>query len=254
LARVDLNSDLGESFGIYKIGNDEAVISYVTSVNIACGFHAGDPLVMEDTVKKALENNVAVGAHPGFPDLLGFGRRNMVISPREAKAYIIYQVSALNGFVKALGGEMQHVKPHGALYNMAAKDYKLARAIAEGVFAVDREIILMGLAGSQLIKAGKEIGLRTASEVFADRHYTSEGVLVSREIAGSVIHDKEEAAERVLEMVLQGQVSALDGGKINLQADSICVHGDNQEAKELVEHIRKVLNDAGIKVMALKQR
>jgi len=174
---VDINSDLGESFGRYKIGNDELVIQQVTSVNIACGFHAGDPLVMEKTVRFALENGVAVGAHPGFPDLMGFGRRKMSISPEEAGAYIIYQVGALNGFMKALGGKMQHVKPHGAFYNMAAADYRLARAIAEGIYAVDSDLIIMGLAGSQLIKAGQDVGLRTASEVFADRAYTIEGTL-----------------------------------------------------------------------------
>lgn len=252
MARIDLNSDLGESFGNYKIGNDEVVLQYVTSVNIACGFHAGDPLVMESTVKQALENNVAIGAHPGVPDLMGFGRRNMSISPEEAKAYIIYQVSALNGFVKAQGGNMQHVKPHGALYNMAAKDYKLARAIAEGVYAVDKELILMGLAGSELIKAGKDIGLCTASEVFADRAYTSEGILVSRNLPGAVIHDKVEAVERVLDMVLRGQVTTVDGGKINLEADSICIHGDNQEAVELVSHIIKSLKEANVEVSSFK--
>jgi UPF0271 protein len=207
---------------------------------------------MEETVKLALENNVAVGAHPGLPDLMGFGRRNMSISPREAKAYIIYQVSALNGFIKAQGGRMQHVKPHGALYNMAAKDYKLARSIAEAVYAVDNELVLMGLAGSELIKAGEEVGLCTASEVFADRAYTSEGTLVPRGITGAVIHDKEEAASRVLEMVLEGKVTTLDGGKINLKADSICVHGDNQEAVDLVKYIRKVLKESEVEVKALK--
>ena len=252
MATIDLNSDLGESYGCYKIGNDTLVLQYVTSVNIACGFHAGDPLVMEQTVQFALENNVAVGAHPGFPDLLGFGRRNMIISPQEAKAYIIYQVSALNGFVKALGGKMQHVKPHGALYNMAAKDYNLARAIAEGVYAVDKELILMGLSGHELIKAGEDVGLQTASEVFADRAYTPEGTLASRDILGSVIHDKDEAAARVVEMVTNGQVTATDGTKINIKADSVCVHGDNREALELVKNIRKVLKDRGIEVRPLK--
>lgn len=252
--QVDLNSDLGESFGNYRIGNDEAVLKYVTSVNIACGFHAGDPLVMEETVRTALKNNVAVGAHPGFPDLMGFGRRNMHISPSEAKAYIIYQVSALNGFVKMLGGKMQHVKPHGALYNMAAKDYNLARAIAEGVYAVDNELIIMGLAGSQLIRAGEDIGLLTASEVFADRAYTSEGTLVPRGIKGAVIHDKETAAARVLGMVQHGKVTTYDGQDISIKADSICVHGDNKEAEELVTYIRKTLKESGIEVMALKQR
>ncbi|WP_366923040.1 LamB/YcsF family protein [Metallumcola ferriviriculae] len=252
--RVDLNSDIGESFGNYKIGNDEVVLRYVTSVNIACGFHAGDPQVMEFTVKKALENNVAVGAHPGFPDLMGFGRRNMVISPEEAKAYIIYQVGALNGFVRAYGGKLQHVKPHGALYNMAARDYTLARAIAEGVYLVDCELILMGLSGSQLIKAGQEVGLQTASEVFADRAYTAEGTLVPRGTEGAVIHNKTVAASRVLRMIQAGKVTTLDGKTIDIKADSICVHGDNQEAVALVEHIKKVFQDAGVKVTALNRK
>lgn len=251
---VDLNSDLGESFGSYKIGNDDAVMKFVTSANIACGFHGGDPLVMEETVKKALENNVAIGAHPGFPDLMGFGRRNMSVTPQEAKAYIIYQVSALNGFIKALGGKMQHVKPHGALYNMAAVDQKLARAIAEGVYAIDSGLILMGLAGSELIRAGVEIGLSTACEVFADRAYTPAGTLVPRGVPGAVIHDKKEAAARVLEMVLEGKVTSIEGEEISIKADTICVHGDNQEALELVCSIRKTLREAGVEVKALTQR
>lgn len=252
-ARVDLNCDLGESFGNFKIGNDEVVLQYVTSVNVACGFHAGDPLVMEKTVKMALENNVAIGAHPGYPDLLGFGRRFMNITPEEAKTYVIYQVSALNGFVKAQGGTMQHVKPHGAFYNAAAKDYRLARAIAEGVAAVDDNLILMGLAGGELIKAGKELGLRTASEVFGDRAYTSEGTLVSRTLPGAVIHDKEVSASQILNMVLNGKVHTIDGGEVKLQADSICVHGDNREAVELVKQIRQSLQEANVDIKALRE-
>lgn len=252
MTRVDLNCDLGESFGNFKIGNDEVVLQYVTSVNIACGFHAGDPLVMEKTVRMALENNVAIGAHPGYPDLLGFGRRFMDIKPEEAKAYVIYQISALNGFVKAQGGTMQHVKPHGAFYNAAAKDYLLARAIAEGVAAVDDNLILMGLAGGELVRAGKEVGLRTASEVFGDRAYTSEGTLVSRRLAGSVIHDKDAAAAQILNMVLNGKVNTVDDGEVSVEADSICVHGDNYEAVELVKQIRKSLLEANVEVRALK--
>ena len=251
--KIDLNCDLGESFGHFKIGNDDVVIQYVTSVNIACGSHAGDPLVMEKTVKLALENNVEIGAHPGFPDLFGFGRRNMVISPSEAKAYVIYQISALNGFVKAQGGKMQHVKPHGAFYNMAAKDYHLARAIAEGGYAVDSDLILMGLAGGELIRAGKEVGLRTASEVFSDRAYTLEGTLAPREIKGAVIHDIDAAVNQVQNMVLNGKVVTIEGGEVELQADSICVHGDNDEAVELVKQIRNSLKEANVEVKALSK-
>lgn len=249
--KIDLNSDLGESFGNYKIGNDDEVLKHVTSVNVACGFHAGDPQVMETTVEKAFENNVAVGAHPGFPDLLGFGRRPIQISPGEAKAYVIYQVSALNGFVKALGGKMQHVKPHGAFYNMAATDPILAKAIAEGVYAVNPELILMGLAGGELVEAGKEIGLQTASEVFADRTYTSEGTLVSRTVANSLIHDKDQAATQILNIVLNGKVKAIDGTEIPLEADSICIHGDNYEAVQLVKHLKQSLSDNGVQIKSL---
>lgn len=254
VARVDINSDLGESFGSYKIGNDEEVLKYVTSANIACGFHAGDPLVMEKTVKTALENGVAVGAHPGFPDLMGFGRRNMSVTPEEARAYIIYQVGALNGFIKACGGKMQHVKPHGALYNMTAKDYRLARAIAEGVYSVDSELILMGLAGSQLIKAGQDVGLATASEVFADRAYTSEGALVPRGTPGAVIHDSELVIKRVLRMVSEGRVQSLDGNDIEIKADTICIHGDNKEAVVFAASIRDALLKAGVELKSLNQR
>lgn len=248
---VDLNSDLGESFGAYTIGNDDEVLQHVTSVNIACGFHAGDPQVMGKTVEKALENNVAIGAHPGFPDLLGFGRRPMAITPEEAKAYTIYQVSALNGFVKALGGKMQHVKPHGAFYNIAAVDYKIARAIAEGVFSVSSDLILMGLAGGELITSGKEVGLQTASEVFADRTYTKEGTLVSRNIEGAVIHDKDQAATQIVNMILNGKVKTIDGEEVELKADSICVHGDNYEAVTLVKHLKKSLLNANVTVQSL---
>lgn len=252
MLRIDLNSDLGESYGPYTIGNDDEVLKYVTSVNVACGFHAGDPQVMEQTVLKALENNVAIGAHPGFPDLRGFGRRPMIISPEEAKAYVMYQIGALDAFVKAHGVKMQHVKPHGALYNMAAEDYKLARAIAEAVYAVDRDLILMGLGGSQLIKAGKDVGLRTANEVFADRRYTSEGTLVSRTEANAVIIDKEEAASQIIDIVQNGKIKSVDGTEIDIFADSICVHGDNQEAVELVKYLRETLSKSNISIQSLK--
>lgn len=250
LETVDINSDLGESFGNYKIGNDEVILQYVTSANIACGFHGGDPQVMDYTVKTCLENHVAIGAHPGLPDLLGFGRRNIQITPQEAKAYVMYQIGALNAFVKAYGGKMQHVKPHGALYNMATVDYPLARAIAEAVYEVDHELILMGLAGGELIRAGKDVGLRTASEVFADRTYTSKGTLVPRSEKGSVIHDKKAAIKQVLDIVLNGKVLSIDGKEINIKADTICVHGDNQEAVSLVKEIRNALKENNVEITA----
>lgn len=246
-----MNSDIGESYGNYTIGNDEEVLKFVTSVNVACGFHAGDPHVMEKTIEMAIENNVAVGAHPGFPDIRGFGRRPMAISPEDARVYVIYQISALNGFIKAVGGKLQHVKPHGAFYNMAAIDYKIARAIAEAVYDVDSNLILMGLAGGELVNAGKEVGLKTASEVFADRTYTSEGILLSRKEQGAVIHDKHQAASQILNIIQNGKVKAVDGTEVKIEADSICVHGDNYEAVELVKHLRTELLNANVTIQSL---
>ncbi|MCT4619660.1 MAG: LamB/YcsF family protein [Marinisporobacter sp.] len=249
--QVDLNSDLGESFGNYKIGLDEEVIKYVTSANIACGWHAGDPLVMEKTIKIAKEQKVGIGAHPGFPDLMGFGRRNISASPDEVKAYIKYQLGALMAFARATKEKIQHVKPHGAMYNMAAKDKTLAKAIAEAIYEVDENIILMGLANSEMVKAGKEIGLKVANEVFADRAYNPDGTLVSRKLEGAVIHDPQVAIERVIKMVKLGKVTAINGEEIEIKADSICVHGDNERAVEFVKEIRSCLKDAGVEVTAL---
>lgn len=198
--KVDLNSDLGESFGAYTIGLDNEVIAHVSSVNVACGYHAGDPLVMEKTVAAAKAAGVAVGAHPGFPDLMGFGRRNMVVSPKEVKAYVKYQLGALMAFAAAEGIRLQHCKPHGALYNMAGKDMDLALAIAEAIAEVDESIILLGLANSKMIDAGKQLGLRVANEVFADRAYQADGSLVPRKLPGAVIHDKDEAIARTVRM------------------------------------------------------
>ena len=188
---VDLNSDLGESFGNYTIGMDREILKYVSSANVACGWHAGDPMVMAETVAMAREYKTAVGAHPGFPDLMGFGRRNMNVTPEEAKAYVKYQLGALMAFTGSLGMKIQHVKPHGALYNMAAVDEKLARAMCEAVYEVDKDIIFMGLAGSWMVKAAEETGLKAASEVFADRAYNDDGTLVSRKLPGAVIKDEE---------------------------------------------------------------
>lgn len=195
--------------------------------------------MMEETVKKAIKHHVSIGAHPGFPDLLGFGRRPILLSPTEVKAYVIYQISALNGFVHALGGTMNHVKPHGALYNMAANDYTLARAIAEGVYAVNPSLILVGLANSEFMQAGRDIGLQTAAEVFADRKYTDEGRLVSRSLEGSVIHDKYEAIEQVLNIVLEQKVKTVNGKEIKLKGDTVCVHGDNGSTVELVKELKR---------------
>lgn len=248
MLKVDLNSDLGESFGAYTIGNDKAVLKYVSSANIACGFHAGDPYVMHKTVQTALENNVAIGAHPGLMDLNGFGRRNIKISPTEAYDITVYQVGALAGFVKALGGKMQHVKPHGALYNMAAKDKTLAEAIAKAIFAVDNSLILFGLAGSELVKAGDAIGLRTASEVFADRAYMADGSLMPRSMPGAVLTDDAIAIKQVLQMVKTGTVTAVDGKEIQVLADTMCIHGDNAKALNFAEKITAALHKENIAI------
>ncbi|MCR4630592.1 MAG: 5-oxoprolinase subunit PxpA, partial [Treponema sp.] len=204
--KIDLNCDLGESFGNYKIGMDEEVIKYISSANIACGFHASDPLVMAKTVLLAKEQGVSIGAHPGYPDLVGFGRRNMNVSPEDLKAMVQYQIGALNAFCKANGVKMNHVKPHGAMYNMAAKDEKLALAIAAGIAEVDDSLILLGLSGSELLKAANQVGLKCANEVFADRAYEEDGSLVARTKAGAVITNEDEVIERVIKMIKEQKV------------------------------------------------
>ena len=249
--KIDLNCDLGESFGNYKIGMDEEVIKFISSANIACGFHASDPLVMEKTVALAKENGVQVGAHPGFPDLVGFGRRNMNVSPAELKAMVMYQVGALAAFCKARDIKMNHVKPHGAMYNMAAKDIKLALAIAEGIAQVDDSLILLGLSGSQLLKAAQEVGLKSAAEVFADRAYEEDGSLVARTKAGAVIADENEVIERVIKMIKLGKVQTITGKEIEIKPDSICVHGDNTKALNFVKLIRQRLTQENIKIEAM---
>lgn len=251
LKKVDLNSDVGESYGAYTMGLDSEVLKHVTSANIACGWHAGDPLVMEQTIKTAVQEGVSVGAHPGFPDLMGFGRREMKVTPAEAKAYVIYQIGALEAFARAAGTTVRHVKAHGALYNMAAKDEKLAMAIAEAVKATNPELILMGLANSCLTKAGQQIGLKVAHEVFADRAYNTDGTLVARSQPGAMIEEADLAIRRVVGMVKEGLVEAITGEEISIQADSICVHGDSPKALEFVKKIRKALEEEGISVEAL---
>lgn len=225
---VDLNCDLGESFGTYRIGNDEEILDYVTSVNVACGFHAGDPTVMRKTVQLALEKDVKIGAHPGLQDLIGFGRRNINISPQEAYDIVVYQIGALNGFLQSEGGSMQHVKPHGALYNMAAKNKELSLAIAEAVYKINPELILFGLSGSELISAGQTIGLQTASEVFADRTYQQDGSLTSRMEKYALIENDDDAVAQVIRMVKEGKVLSQQGTDVTLKADTICIHGDGE--------------------------
>jgi 5-oxoprolinase (ATP-hydrolysing) subunit A len=249
--RVDLNCDFGESFGIYRLGEEKEILRYVTSVNVACGFHAGDPLVMQKTVQMALEQKVAIGAHPGFPDLLGFGRRNMEVTPEEAYAYVIYQIGALSAFVKAEGGKMSHVKPHGALYNMAAKDAALAEAIAKAVYDVDPTLILYGLAGSELINAGKKIGLRTASEVFADRTYQQDGSLTPRSDPRALIVDEHEAVQQVLAMVKEKRVRSLQGIDVPIEAETICIHGDGKKAVLFAKRLYEALRKEGVDVCSI---
>jgi len=249
--KIDLNSDVGESFGLYKIGLDEEVIPLITSANIACGFHAGDPSVMRRTVALAKQNNVAVGAHPGLPDLIGFGRRAMDTTLEEIKDDVTYQVGALQAFVKMADMSLQHVKPHGALYNMAVTRVDIWEAIAEALAAIDDHLILVALAGPNreaLEAIRSRTGIRIAFEFFGDRAYNPDGSLVSRRESGSVIHDHTRVAERVVKMVKEGKVTAKDGSEISLQADTICVHGDNPQAVALVKEIGEVLNKEGIKM------
>jgi UPF0271 protein len=249
--RVDLNSDVGESFGAYTIGQDAALLTHITSANVACGFHAGDPGVMRATVALAKEHRVAVGAHPGFPDLVGFGRRELQATPREVEDFVVYQIGALWAIAAAEGVQLQHVKAHGALFNMAVRDAALADAIARATASVDRSLIFFGLPGSELIAAGKRAGLRTASEVFADRAYEPDGTLVSRRKAGAVIHDPAAVVQRVVRMATDRTVAAVDGSVIRLELDTICVHGDTPGAAQLAARIRRALADAGVDVRAV---
>ena len=248
MTQVDLNCDLGESFGRYTLGLDDQVLPYITSANIACGFHAGDPEVMQKTVDLAVANNVALGAHPGLRDLAGFGRRKMQIAPATAKAEIKYQVGALQAFAPT--HRLHHVKPHGALYNMAAKDYDLAYAICEGIKEVDPEIKLVGLANSELIRAAQAIGLPYEQEVFADRAYEADGSLVSRQKPGAVIEDTQEAVDRTIAMIKTHQVTTIDGQTIAIEPDTVCVHGDGVKAVAFVKQIHQALLANGIEVTA----
>lgn len=251
--RVDLNSDLGESFGRYTLGMDERVIPLITSANIACGYHASDPVVMAKTVSLAKEAGIRVGAHPGFPDLMGFGRRNMAVTSQEARAYVLYQLGALEGFCRSAGLKLQHVKPHGALYNMAAKDYELARGICQAIAEFDKELIVLALSGGQLAHAAQEMGLRTALEVFADRAYEEDGTLVGRGKPGAMITDEEEAIARVIRMIKDQTVRAITGKDIAIRVDSICVHGDGEKALAFVERIRQAFGEAGISLCPLEK-
>ena len=251
MARIDLNCDMGESFGAWKMGNDEAVLEPVTSANIACGMHAGDPGTMRATVRAARSRGVAIGAHPGFPDLQGFGRRAMALTPSQAYDTVLYQIGALAGFARAAGGRVSHVKAHGMLYNMAAKDAALAEAIARAVRDFDDSLVLYGLAGSALIAAAEGAGLRAASEVFADRTYQDDGSLTPRSLPGSMIDDVDAAIAQVKRMVLEGVVRSVSGKDVPVKADTLCIHGDQPGAVVFARAIRDALQGAGVEVKAL---
>jgi 5-oxoprolinase (ATP-hydrolysing) subunit A len=251
MPRIDINSDLGESYGAYTIGHDAGLMTAITSANIAAGFHAGDPSVLRETIRMAKANGVAVGAHPGFPDLVGFGRRELNVTPKEAEDFVLYQVAAVAGVAAAEGVRVQHVKAHGALFNMAVHNAELAAAIARAVAALDKSLIFFGLPGSELLKAGRAAGLRVAAEVFADRAYEPDGTLASRRKPGAVIHDAEAVVTRAVRMVTDRNVVATDGSIVPLEADTICVHGDTPGSDRLAAQIRAGFERAGVTVKAI---
>jgi 5-oxoprolinase (ATP-hydrolysing) subunit A len=253
LNQIDLNSDVGESFGRYKLGLDEDVIPLISSANIACGYHAGDPSVMRQTTALAIKHGVALGAHPGLPDLVGFGRRNMDVTLEEIKDIVTYQIGALQAVAALQGARLQHVKPHGALYNMAVKNPEIWDAVAGVMAKLDPRLILFVLAGPDrrdLDGIARRHGIRMAFEFFADRAYNPDGSLVSRKLAGAVIHDHGIVAEKVLKLVKEGRVKAVDGSEIELKAETICVHGDNPKALALVQKIRETLDAAGVAILS----
>lgn len=247
--RIDLNCDLGESFGAYEIGADSAIIPHISSANIACGVHAGDASVMERTVALAAASGVSCGAHPGLPDLAGFGRREMAVSPAEAKALVLYQIGALEAFCRARGVPLSHVKAHGALYNMAEKNIDLARAICEAAASFNENLVILGLAGSEMETAARETGLRFAREVFADRAYEDDGSLVSRAKSGAMIEDADLAIKRVIRMIVEKKVESIHGKDIAVEADSVCVHGDGEKALDFVLRLRDAFVKARIDVV-----
>jgi UPF0271 protein len=247
--RIDINCDLGESYGAFKVGNDEKIMPHITSANIACGFHAGDPVTIAQTINLAKKHGVAVGAHPSYPDLLGFGRREMQLTSEEIKNYTIYQISALQGFAKTASFNLQHVKPHGALYNTAVKDEKLSKAIVDAVKALNQNLIIFAPSKSALANVAAESGLRVAYEVFADRAYNPDGSLVSRTQPNAIIQESQTVVKRAIKMVEKGTVLAVNGEIVNLgQVHTICVHGDTPTAIELAKALKKGLIKAGIEV------
>jgi UPF0271 protein len=243
---IDLNCDMGESFGAWQMGNDRALMDYCTSINIACGFHAGDATVIRKTIEMALEKRVAIGAHPSFPDLQGFGRRAIQLSPGEVFDAVLYQVAAVYGIISALGGKLHHVKPHGALYNEAAKKPDLAAAIARAVKAIDADLVFYGLSGSFLISEAKKIDLKTGSEVFADRTYNSDGTLTPRSEPNALIDDTKKAVEQVMQMIQTQTVTATNGEIVPLRAETVCIHGDGANAVEFASAVKEKLIEKGV--------
>jgi UPF0271 protein len=241
---IDLNCDLGESFGNYTLGADAEIMPFITSANIACGFHAGDPTVMQTTVRLAKQHGVAVGSHPGWPDLLGFGRREMSVSPQEAEALVLYQIGALAAFTRAEGVELRHVKPHGALYNQAAKDAALAESIARAVKRFSADLILVGLAGSELVKAGTALGLQVANEAFPDRAYNPDGTLMSRKLRGAVLENPQDVAANAVRLAKEG----IKFGEKIIIPETLCLHGDNIHAAENARMVRDELEKMEVEV------
>ena len=254
MTTIDLNCDMGESFGAYTIGADEAVMASITSANVACGYHGGDPSVMRRTIRFAREAGVAVGAHPGFPDLVGFGRREMRIAPRDVEDMVVYQIGALAAIARSEGVSLSHVKAHGALYNMAVTDNALAGALARAVMAVDPALIFFALPGSELARAASALGLQVALEGFADRAYEPDGTLTSRSRAGAVIHDVDAVVARALRMVTEGTVTASEGSTLEMRVDTICTHGDTPGAQALTRALRTSLERAGVTVAAVARK
>jgi UPF0271 protein len=253
---IDINCDMGESFGTYSLGMDEEVMEHITSANIACGWHAGDPMVMERTVGLAKRHGVAVGAHPGYPDLMGFGRREMALAYGEVRNYVAYQIGALMAFTKIAKVPLQHVKAHGALYLTSVENEDVAKAVAEAVALIDPGLIFVGLAGEKgqkMKKAAESFGLRVALEAFPDRNYTPEGTLVPRKRPDAVLHDPELVAERAVLMAKEGKIRAVDGTIIHIEVHTLCVHGDNPEALALVKKIRESIIGEGVQVKPMKE-
>ena len=244
---VDLNADMGESFGRYRL-DDVELLETVTSASIACGFHAGDPVTMREAVTAALQHGVVIGAHPAYPDLAGFGRRDMALAPNEIEAIVVYQVGALQGVCASVGARLRYVKPHGALYNRAARDAAAAEAIVRAIGSVDRSLALLGLAGSAMINAAEKLGVRAVNEVFVDRAYRRDGSLLPRSETGAVLTDVDAVAERALRMVTTGSVEAVDGSVLQVRAESLCTHGDGVHAAEMVRAVRRRLEERGVVV------